>query len=170
MATAGVLTLGGALLGISPVGLSPASAVPDQLRSDRSAPIGLTLQKDRQTITSALRVDLTRDFATMPLHKGTAQGETVWYVITDVSDASMAQQLGINHAPKLANAPRDCPACVQEVLTDDPVLGQAPVQFQGAPDFSLTRTLTPAPKPTTFPPLSFTPGAQAEAGYSPYVR
>ncbi len=59
---------------------------------------------------------------------------------------------------------------MQEVITDDAVLGQAPVQFQGVPDFSLTRTLTPAPKPATFPPLSFTVGAQAGAGYSPYVR
>jgi hypothetical protein len=44
------------------------------------------------------------------------------------------------------------------------------VQFQGAPDFSLTRTVEPAPKPATFPPLSFTVGAMAGAGYSPYVR
>ena len=147
-----------------------ASGARTQEVSDKSAPVGLTLEKDRQTITSALRVDLTRDFATLPLHKGTANGETVWYVITDVSDASMATRLGVNHSPKLANATRDCPACVQEVITDDPVLGQAPVQFQGVPDFSLTRTLTPAPKPATFPPLSFTVGAQAGAGYSPYVR
>ncbi|MDQ3105906.1 MAG: hypothetical protein M3Q87_11995, partial [Actinomycetota bacterium] len=164
-ATATVLALGGATQASG-----PASASPNRDTSGKSAPVGLTLEKNRRTITSALRVDLTRDFATLPLHKGEANGETVWYVITDVSDASMASQLGINHAPKLANATRDCPACVQEVLTDDPVLGQAPVQFQGVPDFSLTRTLTPAPKPTTFPPLSFTVGAQAGAGYSPYVR
>jgi len=135
-----------------------------------SAPVGLTLEKNRQTITSALRVDLTRDFATLPLHRGTAQGQAVWFVITDVSDASIADRLGVNHAPKLANAPRDCPACVQEVETSDPLLGRADVQFQGAPDFSLERTLEPAPKPTTFPPVSFTVGAQAGAGYSPYVR
>ncbi|MBA3619228.1 MAG: hypothetical protein H0W56_06475 [Acidothermales bacterium] len=165
LATAGVLALGAATLAVSSAG-----AVPAQERSSESAPVGLTLEKNRQTIKSALRVDLTRDFATLPLHKGTANGETVWFVITDVSDASMAQRLGLNHAPKLLNAPRDCPACVQEVATDDSVLGRAPVQFQGAPDFSHTRTLTPAPKPATFPPLSFTVGAQAGAGYSPYVR
>ena len=164
-ATAGVLAFGGAGLAVS-----PATAVSTQVGSDKSAPVGLTLPKNRQTITSAIRVDLTRDFATLPLHKGSVGGETVWFVITDVSDADMARQLGINHSAKLANATRDCPACVQEVITDDPVLGQAPVQFQGVPDFSLTRTLTPAPKPATFPPLSFTVGAQAGAGYSPYVR
>lgn len=161
-ATVTALALGGATLAPS-----LANAAPND---SKSAPKGLTLAKNRQTITSAVRVDLTRDFATLPLHKGTAQGKTVWYVITDVSDANMARRLGINHSPKLSNAPRDCPACVQEVKTTDRVLGKAAVQFQGAPDFSLKRTLMPAPKPKTFPPLSFTVGAQAGAGYSPYVR
>ncbi len=164
-ATATMLALGG-----SAQAWGPASATANEEGSSVSAPVGLTLEKDRQTITSALRVDLTRDFATLPLYQGTANGDTVWYVITDVSDASMASRLGVNHAPKLRNATRDCPACVQEVRTTDPVLGSSPVRFQGAPDFSPTRTLTPAPKPTTFPPLSFTVGAQAGAGYSPYVR
>ena len=158
---AGALAVGSVMLAVS-----PAQALPTQ----ESAPKGITLEKNRQTMTSALRVDLTRDFATLPLHKGTAGGKTVWYVITDVSDAGLARRLGVNHAPKLRNAPRDCPACVQEVRTTDPVLGEAAVRFQGAPDFSLTRTLKPAPKPKTFPPLSFTVGAMAEAGYSPYVR
>lgn len=135
-----------------------------------SAPIGLTLEADRQTITSALRVDLTRDYATLPLYKGSAAGQTVWYVITDVSDSAMARQLGVNHAPKLANAPTMCPACVQEVETSEPVLGQAAVEFQGAPDFSLQRTLEPAPGPNFFPPQSFTVGAQAGANYSPFVQ
>lgn len=149
----------------------PASAAPrGGSASDQSAPVGLTLQSNRQTITSSKRVDLTRDFATLPLRKGTANGQTVWYVITDVSDASIARQLGVNHAPKLHNATRSCPACVQEVETSAPLLGKAPVHFQGAPDFSPTRTIKPAPKPHTFPPLSFTVGATARAGYSPYVR
>jgi hypothetical protein len=91
-------------------------------------------------------------------------------VITDVSDANMARQLGINHAPKLANAPVMCPACVQDVETSDPVLGKANVEFQGAPDFSHERTIVPAPAPTPFPPQSFSVGAQAEANYSPYVQ
>jgi hypothetical protein len=133
-----------------------------------SAPVGVTLEKDRQTITSALRVDLTRDFATLPLHEGTVAGETVWFVVTDVSDADIAKELGINHAPKLANAGAMCPACVQEVTTTDPLLGRAPVEFEGAPDFSPSRTLTPS-SPAPFPPASFTVGAMAGAGYSPYV-
>lgn len=50
------------------------------------------------------------------------------------------------------------------------MLGTAPVQFQGAPDFSPVRTLRPASRPKAFPPLSFSVGATARAGYSPYVR
>ena len=170
LASAVGLVVAGATLGGSPVGVSAVGAVPVQKVADESAPTGLTLAKNRQTITSALRVDLTRDFARLPLHRGKADGETVWYVITDTSNARMARRLGVNHTPKLRNAQRDCPACVQEVKTNRPLLGKAPVRFQGAPDFSPTRTLNPAPKPKTFPPTSFTTGAIAGAGYSPYVR
>lgn len=147
----------------------PASAAGPQGFS-QNAPIGLTLEQSKETLTSALRVDLTRDYATLPLYRGTVQGLTVWYVITDVSDAGIARRLGVNHAPKLVNAPRDCPACVQEVTTANPLLGRAPVEFQGAPDFSPTRTIVPGPDPTPFPPQAFTVGAQGGANYTPYVR
>lgn len=136
---------------------------------EQSAPVGLTLEADRQTITSAKRVDLTFEYATLPLYKGSADGETVWYVITDVSDAAVARELGINHAPKLANVPAMCPACSQEVTTSDPLLGRAPVEFQGAPDFSPARTLVPGPDSAPFPVQSSTPGAMGRADYSPFV-
>ena len=170
LTTTGVLCTAVLALGGATFADTRDSGTTTKVRTADSAPVGLTLDKDQQTLASALRVDLTRDFATLLLHKGTANGETVWYVITDTSDAGMARQLGINHAPKLRNAPRDCPACVQEVKTSDPVLGDALVQFQGAPDFSLDRTLTPGANLTPFPPKSFTVGAMAGAGYSPYVR
>jgi hypothetical protein len=41
----------------------------------------------------------------------------------------MARALGVNHAPKLRIAPRDCPARVREVKITSPVLG--PDQQQG---------------------------------------
>ena len=135
--------------------------------STERAPMGVTLEKGKQTITSAERVDLTRDFATLPLHQGTAGGETVWFVITDVSDPALAQQLGVNHSPKLANITRDCPACAQTVQSSDPVLGEAPAEFEGAPDFSPTRTIVPGP--AGFPAQSFSPGAEGGPNYSPFV-
>lgn len=149
---------------------APASAADPPQGFSQNAPIGLTLERNKEILASALRVDLTRDYATLPLHRGTVQGLTVWYVITDVSDQRIARQLGLNFAPKLVNAPRDCPACVQEVTTRNPVLGRAPVEFQGTPDFSPTRTVVPGPDPTPFPPQAFTIGAQGGANYSPYVR
>lgn len=152
------------------LGLGGAPIVSAQTAGvDQSAPVGLTLETDRQTITSARRVDLTFEYATLPLYKGSVGGQTVWYVITDVSDAGVAGQLGINHAPKLANVPTMCPACSQEVTTSDPVLGRAPVEFQGAPDFSPMRSLTPGPSAAPFPAQSSAPGAMGEANYSPYV-
>ena len=143
-----------------------ASAQDDEGTTER-APQGETLKKANQTITSASRVDLTRDFATLPLHKGTVGEETVWFVITDVSDAKIARKLGVNHSPKLSNISLGCPACAQTVKSSDPVLGEAPVEFEGAPDFSPKRTVVPGP--TSFPPQSFTVGAMGGANYSPFV-
>ncbi len=51
------------------------------------APEGRELSRSKLTLTSAMRADLTRNFARMPLHRGTVGGTTVWFVITDVSDA-----------------------------------------------------------------------------------
>ena len=43
---------------------------------------------------------------TLPLHEGRmADGRSVWYVLTDVSDQRLAQKEGLNYSPKLANAP-----------------------------------------------------------------
>jgi hypothetical protein len=162
--TATTLIVAGALLSVSIVGAAAQTG-----GSSQSAPVGKTLEKNRQTIASALRVDLTRDFATLPLHRGTAKGETVWFVVTDVSNARIARTLGVNHAPKLANAGRGCPACVQEVSTSNPLLGRAPVRFQGAPDFSPKRTVIAGPPRHPFPPQAFSVGAMARANYSPFV-
>src|SRR5437764_10696027 len=62
------------------------------------------LPKDKFTIKSVLKIDLTRDFATFPLHKGNFRGTPVWYVITDASDATVASTLKHNFAPLIAHA------------------------------------------------------------------
>ncbi len=142
--------------------LLPAAA------SAQNAPVGLTLDKGKQTIRNAQRVDLTRDFATLPLHRGTAGGQTVWFVITDVSDERMARRLGANFSPKLSNVRRGCSACAQTVRSSSPILGSAPVEFEGAPDFSPARTLVPGPNGV--PPQAVRPGSVSRPGYSPYVQ
>ena len=156
VATSAILT--------APAGIASAQG---QGGVSQNAPVGLTLDRSNQTIRSARRVDLTRDFATLPLHRGTARGETVWFVITDTSDARIARQLGINHSPKLRNVRRGCPHCAQVVRSSSRILGMAPAHFEGAPDFSPNRSLVPGRTP--FPPRSFSDGARARTGYSPYV-
>ncbi|MBA3842946.1 MAG: hypothetical protein H0X39_10065 [Actinobacteria bacterium] len=125
------------------------------------------------TLKSAIQVDLSADTVRLPLYKGTAHGQTVWFVLLDASDEGLARDLGVNFAPKLANMGIGCPACVQTVTLAAPTpaqnhFGQAVVQFKGAPDFSPTRLATPGP--TGFPLAKFHVGAVAGKGYSPFIR
>ncbi|HWO46269.1 MAG TPA: hypothetical protein VNO87_11940 [Methylomirabilota bacterium] len=124
-------------------------------------------------LESALQVDLSKETVRLPLYKGTANGHTVWFVLTEASDAGLAKNSGLNYAPKLANIGISCPACVQTVTLDSPTadankFGPAIVHFAGEPDFTPTRTLVPGPN--GFPPASFSPGAIAGPGYSPFIR
>jgi len=124
-------------------------------------------------LESALQVDLSKETVRLPLYKGTANGHTVWFILTEASDAGLAKNSGLNYAPKLANIAISCATCVQTVTLDSPTadankFGPAIVHFQGEPDFTPTRTLVPGPH--GFPPASFSPGAVAGPGYSPFIR
>ncbi len=131
------------------------------------------LPRDHLTVESAIQVDLSKESVRLPLYRGEAGGETVWYVLLDASDAGIAHDLGVNYAAKLGNIGIGCPECVQTVTLDSPSpsdnrFGQAIVHFQGAPDFSPTRIAEPGPN--GFPLATFQPGAVAKPGYSPFVR
>src|SRR5712664_179941 len=131
------------------------------------------LPRENLVLESALQVDLTKETVRLPLYKGTANGHTVWFILTEASDAGLAKNSGLNYAPKLANIGISCAACVQTVTLDSPTadankFGPATVHFQGEPDFTPTRTLVPGPN--GFPPASFSPGAVAGPGYSPFIR
>jgi len=125
------------------------------------------LPSSKFTIKSTIAVNLTKHFATTPLHQGTFNGQPVWYVITDASDEGIASDLGLNFAPRLANIPADSPA-VQMVTSANRVLGRDMVTFAGVPNFSPTRIVTAGPK--GFPPADFSPGAFAAGKYSDLVR
>ncbi len=101
---------------------------------------------------------------TFPLRQGTAgsPGHTVYYVITDASDQAVAQSLGVNFTPKLANAGGT--TAVQHSSSTDPTAIIVP----GDVDFSPTRVLVPSA--TGFPPTSAAPGAIGNNGYSPLVQ
>jgi hypothetical protein len=131
------------------------------------------LPRDHLTEESAIQVDLSKESVRLPLYKGEANGQTVWYVLLDASDQGIAHDLGVNYAPKLSNLAIGNPDAVQTVTLDSPSpdqnkFGQALVHFQGAPDFRPTRIAEPGP--TGFPLAKFQPGAVAGPGYSPFIR
>ena len=58
----------------------------------------------KQFLTSG-QVDLVREVVTLPLHRGRlSSGETVWFVLTDVSDFATSKKMGLTWAPSLAKA------------------------------------------------------------------
>src|SRR6266487_3526703 len=73
------------------------------------------LPRDHLTVESAIQVDLSKQSVRLPLYKGKANGETVWYVLLDASDAGIAHDLGVNYAPKLGNLAIGDPEAVQTV-------------------------------------------------------
>ena len=138
------------------------------------------LPTDKLTLQSAIDVNLSNETVRLPIYPGTApvpgnpsQTERVWYILEDASDQGLADDLGVNYAPKLLNMAVSCPACVQTVTEDNPSpqsnpFGPAVIHFQGAPDFSPRRIAVPGP--TGFPLAKFQPGAVAADGYSPFIR
>src|SRR5215510_9913654 len=101
---------------------------------------------------------------TYPLYHGTSQGRDVSYVITDASNLSVAQALGVNYTPKLAQA-----AGTAAVQNSTAQVGSGNgIDFPASVDFSPARVLTPSAQ--GFPPLTAQPGAVGEPGYSPLVR
>jgi hypothetical protein len=148
-----------------------STATPDSAKG--LGPLTGLLPRDHLTVESAIQVDLSKESVRLPLYKGKANGQTVWYVLLDASDQGIAHDLGVNYAPKLGNLAIGDPEAVQTVTLDSPTpdqnkFGQAVVNFQGAPDFSPTRTAEPGP--TGFPLANFQPGAVAGPGYSPFIR
>ena len=110
------------------------------------------LPRENLTMSSVIQVDLDKETVRLPLYKGRANGETVWYVLLDASDEGLADNSGLNFAPKLANLAIGCPECVQTVTLDSPTpaenpFGAAVVNFQGAPDFSPNRVCVPGKLP-----------------------
>jgi hypothetical protein len=101
---------------------------------------------------------------TYPLYHGTSQGRDVSYVITDASSFIVAQLLGVNYTPKLAQAAGT--AAVQNSTSQ--IWSGNGIDFPASVDFSPARVLIPSA--TGFPPAAAQPGAVGEPGYSPLVQ
>ena len=117
-------------------------------------------------LESAINLDKVNHTVTLPLYKGTTRrGERVWFVLTDTSNLREAVRLGINWAPKLANALGT--AAVQHAVLHGKQLNHSNVvQFAGSVDFSGQRAVIPGPD--FFPVLAGThAGPIADAQYSP---
>src|SRR5262249_41452697 len=116
---------------------------------------------DGHTLFIQSAVQNANGTVTLPLHRGTSRGQTVFYVMTDSSDGGFAQQFGLNKSQKLAHAAGT--NGVQRVSLVNGV-----VDFPASVDFAPVRQLTPGPQ--GFPPAFAQPGAVGEAGYSPLIQ
>jgi hypothetical protein len=109
-------------------------------------------------------VDAAAGTITIPLYLGhLATGQNVWYILSDVSDSGVADELGLNFSAKLAfaaNAARTANFDQNNDLVFD----------KGTVDFTPVRSITPGPVGQEFPPMAFQPGAIGDSNYSPFVR
>ena len=109
-------------------------------------------------------IDTASGTVTIPLYLGhLIDGRNVWYILSDVSDAGVAAELGLNFSAKMsfmANGAR------KAVLDENGDL----VFDAGTVDFSPVRSVTPGPAGAEFPPTAYQPGEVGDANYSPYVQ
>jgi hypothetical protein len=126
-------------------------------------PDSFFLPKTQQGPTSFTE-NTSPTIVTYPLYHGSSQGRKVSYVITDASDRSVAQVLGVNYVPKLAQA-----AGTAAVQNSTSAIGSGNgIDFPASVDFSPQHIIVPGP--TGFPPSAAQPGAVGEPGYSPLVQ
>jgi len=109
-------------------------------------------------------IDTTKGTITIPLYLGHMRdGRNVWYILTDVDDADVAAELGLNFSAKLtfmSNAARTANLDQNGDLVFD----------KGTVDFSPVRSVTPGPPGQEFPPTAAQPGAVGDKDYSPFVQ
>ena len=128
------------------------------------APYYPTVYGGERILKSAV-VDDEAGTVTLPLHQGRMRdGRSVWYVLTDVSDARIAARKGLNYSPKLRNvtgrAARTATRASDGTLVFD----------QGTVDFSPERRVVAGMAPNFFPPAVAEPGSVGDDAYSPLVR
>jgi hypothetical protein len=110
-------------------------------------------------------VDAAHGTITLPLYKGRLAGsnKAIWYILTDVDNQSVADELGLNFSAKLTFASQ---AARTGNLDSDGNI----VFDKGTVNFAPKRNIVPGPAGAEFPPKSATPGEVGDAEYSPYVR
>ena len=114
----------------------------------------------RLFITSA--IEQANNKVTLPLRRGTSNGQVVYYIITDTSDGNLSDKLGVNRSNKLENAANT--RAVQKVSYN----ADGTINFPATVDFSPVRRVAPGLQ--GFPPIVAEPGAVGETGYSPLIQ
>src|SRR3954451_12636899 len=112
------------------------------------------------------QIDLAREVVRLPLHRGClSSGETVWFVLTDVSDFATSKKMGLTWAPSLSKAKDLASTRVAEMDESNNFTFKS-----GRVDFSPVQTLTAGETPNFFPPKFARAGSVGDAHYSPLVR
>ncbi|MGL4724088.1 MAG: DUF7482 domain-containing protein [Scandinavium sp.] len=112
------------------------------------------------------QVDLVKGTVTLPLYEGKLEsGETVWSIITDVSDQQLAQLHGAVFSAKMAYGITDDNARMARVEQSG-----AFIFNKGKVDFSPGLSITPGNKPDYFPPKHAQAGSVGDADYTPMVK
>ncbi len=112
---------------------------------------------------SALAVDFTKKWVTLPVYTGIGpSGNPTYFIITEGADYEVAKLMGLNYAPKLVNGRGT--AGSQQVTIENGM-----IKFKGDVDFTPVRSVTPGPFPMTFPPATAQPGSIGDAEYSPVI-
>ncbi|WP_196889751.1 hypothetical protein [Aureivirga sp. CE67] len=112
----------------------------------------------------SINLDHSAPTVTLPIFKGVGPlGGTVYYIITEASDYSIARRMGINYSPKLKFARNS--GGEQKITVDSD--GRA--VFKGHVDFSPVRYIEPGEGDFAFPPRIAQPGAVGDSDYSPVV-
>ncbi len=115
---------------------------------------------DEKILPSTLSVNAEKHTAVLPLYRGSAHGETLWYIVTDASNAATARRLHVIYSPSLA--------AIGAAATQSARRVAGRLVFSGAPNFAPTRVFVPST--AGFPPRVAKPGGIADAAYSPFVR
>src|ERR671915_2520592 len=173
VARAGVLAAGGALaasgLGLARPGLAfgqngddneiapPPPSVGADVPVTYFGPTPSQVKKELVGPVQLLRsgeVDLEALTITLPLYKGRVGNQTVWFVLTDTSDVSNADALGLLPAFKLEYADTGRAVRTGRLQRDGSV-----VFNRGTVNFAPAHQVVPGAEPNPFPPRSFQPGS-----------
>src|SRR5262245_32284163 len=112
------------------------------------------------------QVDLAREVVRLPLHRGRlSSGETVWFVLTDVSDFATSKKMGLTWAPSLSKAKDLASTRAAEMDESNNCTFKS-----GRVDFSPVQTLTEGIAPNFFPPGLAGPGSVGDADNRPLLR